>query len=111
MSEIHDIITSMTNYNKRAVINQNGEMGVVVSQDLEPIYDSVKEIKDLGRNGFSADKEIQLYARIPLIFIKKWQKEGFDFYLMDESPESTKKLQALIERDCPEFKIAKGSLL
>lgn len=111
MSELHDIITASNNYEKRAIINKNGEMGVVVSQDIEPIYNSVKEIKDAGRNGFSEDKEIQLYARIPMIFIKKWQKEGFDFFLMDESPESTKRLQKLIERDCPEFKIAKGGLL
>lgn len=77
---------------------------IVTEQDASSILESIKAM--VG-DGFDASRDFQLLARIPLNHLTEWQaKEGLD--TDDDSKESAKLIQKLVERDIPYLKVAKG---
>lgn len=62
----------------RTVISDDGVIERRV-QDVQPILDTNTRIAN-SSTGYTPSKDLKFVARIPLIVIEQWKKEGVDIY-------------------------------
>lgn len=83
-----------------------GDLLVNRVQDVEPIRDQMRELKNAGRAGWSPSRDLKLAYKIPLIFVERWSIEDGVNYLELDKREFTRRVEAKIQKeDLTDFKM------
>lgn len=84
----------------------NGDLTEFREQDVDPIRQQV--LDQQVHRGFSATRDLQHVAEIPLIIVEKWKNElGVDVFNKDHWPKVKRLLN---DPDYRDFKITQGSV-
>lgn len=59
-------------------VDEKGNVIKKVSEDVEPIIEQAKAIRNNTDNGFSPERNLRHIGTIPLIILDQWIREGVD---------------------------------
>lgn len=63
------------------------------TQDVEPVLDRVKAMRNSGFDGFNAERDMCAVAELPVAILEQWFAEGVDFLNPDHEAEVMKRLR------------------
>ena len=82
-------------------------MTKVITEDVEPVIEHVKNIRNNTPNGFGPTREMRHIGSVPMAILDQWFKEGFNPFKQD--PDAAKEVKRRLN-DMNKFRTTDGML-